>query len=567
MKKTILILACASISCSAVAQDMPKWVGKARKAVFSVITYDKNNQILNTGNGFYIDSDGTAVSDYTLFKGAQRAVIVTADGKEMPVKYILGANDLYDVVKFKTDFDKKAESLTLANGPADSGSGIYLLPYSTQKSPQIQQGKIEKVDSISNNSFYYTLDMKTSDITVSCPIMNTRGEVLAMVQRNTGGADSRTSYAVGVTYAQSLSINALSANDPTLNAIGIKKGLPNDESQALVYLYMASSTMKPEDYQNLLNDFVLQFPESLEGYFRRASFLIGLGDNTHLNLAAQDMQTMTDIAKKKDEAHYNIAKLIYNYQLNRGEKPVYADWTFERALKETDTAIQDSPQPVYQQLKGDICFAMHKYADAFQAYSAVNHSPMASAASFYAAAKAKELTDGADRKEVIALMDSAVAKFNPPYGQDAAPYIYERAQAKEGGNDFKGAVADYSAFYDAMMGQVSAEFYFTRMQAEMKCRMYQQALDDINKATADDPGNVDYWVEKGGVHLRVNQPDEAVKALKKAISIDPKNAPAYRMLGYTQIQLKNSKEGLSNLQKAFDLGDEVAGNLLKKYNQ
>lgn len=129
--------------------------------------------------------------------------------------------------------------------------------------------------------------------------------------------------------------------------------------------------------------------------------------------------------------------------------------------------------------------------------------------------------EGVDKKEVVALMDSAVARFNKPYGEDAAPYLYERAGAKIAVEDFRGAVSDYNDFYDAMLGQVSAEFYLTRMQAEMQCRMYQQAIDDINKAVELDPNNVNYWVEKGGACLRVNQVTEAVQALEKAISIDP----------------------------------------------
>ena len=125
---------------SAWAQDLPKWAAKARKAVFSVITYDKDNKIMNTGNGFYIDETGTAVSDYTLFKGADHAVIVTVDGKELPVKYIMGANDIYDVVKFKTDYDKKSGALKpAANAPAQ-GETVYLLPYATQKELKGQNG-------------------------------------------------------------------------------------------------------------------------------------------------------------------------------------------------------------------------------------------------------------------------------------------------------------------------------------------------------------------------------------------------------------------------------------------
>lgn len=132
-KITLVLTCCGMAFQTGMAQELPKWANKARKAVFSVITYNKENQILNTGNGFYIDENGTAVSDYTLFKGAERAVVVTADGKELPVEYILGANDMYDVVKFKTAADKKTVALQPASCPGAVSETVYVLPYSTQK--------------------------------------------------------------------------------------------------------------------------------------------------------------------------------------------------------------------------------------------------------------------------------------------------------------------------------------------------------------------------------------------------------------------------------------------------
>lgn len=548
------------------AQELPKWANKAKKAVFSVVTYNKDNQILNTGNGFYIDTNGTAVSDYTLFKGADHAVIITADGKELPVQYIMGANDLYDVVKFKTEVDKKVIALQPALQAALKGASVYLLPYSTQKSVNGQQGTVEKIDTIGNNAFYYTLQMQTTDKTVSCPIMNAEGEVLGLVQKNTN-PENKESYVVGIGYASSLSINALSGNDYTLNSIGIKKGLPEDESQALVYLYMMSSQLNRDKYLELLNDFIMLYPKNMEGYQRRATLYMEYRDNAHNELAAQDLKHMLEIAVKPDEAHYNIAKLLYNYQMSLNGAQPYADWSYDRALNEINQAIGIAQEPVYYQVQGDIYFAMQKYAEAYASYEKVNQSSMASAATFYSAAKAKELIEGSDKKEAVALMDSAIAKFNTPYGNDAAPYLYERARMKNELKQYREAVIDYNHFYDATMGQVSAEFYLIREQAEMQCRMYQQAIDDINKAVELDPKNVELWIEKGGVHLRVNQPEEAVKALTTAISLDGKNAPAYRMLGYCQVQQKNTKEGIANLQKAKALGDTVADELLKKYSK
>lgn len=73
MKKVLLILMCCMAIQSVHAQDTPKWADKAKKAVFSIVTYDKENKIKNTGNGFYIDNNGTALSDYSLFtSGGER---------------------------------------------------------------------------------------------------------------------------------------------------------------------------------------------------------------------------------------------------------------------------------------------------------------------------------------------------------------------------------------------------------------------------------------------------------------------------------------------------------------
>lgn len=565
MKKTIAILFVFVMPFSVLlAQELPKWAENARKAVFSIVTYTKDGQILSTGNGFYIDEQGTGVSDYSLFKGAERAIIITANGKELPVKYMMGANDMYDVVKFKTDFDKKAEALQPATLPSSTGETVYLVPYSTQKSSKGQTGTIAKVDTIGEQQYYYTLTMQTTEKTVSCPIMNAAGQVVGMIQKN-NDPESKESFAIGIRYLTDLTINALSVNDLALNSIRIKKGLPEDESQALVYLYMASGVYAPNQYFDLLNDFISQYPNNMEGYLRRATYYINIGDDTHYALAVEDLKKMLDVAEKKDEAHYNIAKLIYSYQLNIGDKKPYASWTFDYALNEINEALAITQEPIYYQLQGDIYFAMQKFTEAYTAYDKVNKSKLASAATFYSAAKAKELIEGTDKKEVIALMDSAIAFYPKPYGKDAAPYLYERARIKSDMEDYRGAVTDYNDFYDAMLGQTSAEFHLIRSQAELNCRMYQQAINDINKAVELDPNNVTYWVEKGGIHIRVNQAAEAIQALTRAIKMDPENAPAYRMLGYAQIQNKEKDKGLANLQKAKDLGDEVADGLLQKY--
>ena len=563
MKKTIWIMTCCLVAQLASAQA-PKWAEKAKKAVFSVVTYDKENKIKGTGNGFYIDAQGTALSDYTLFENAARAVVINADGKQQDVSRILGANSMYDIVKFNTPIDKKQTTLTLASQPAKVGETVYLLPYSTQKATTLQTGKVTSVDSIGNNSFYYTLEMKTGEKTVSCPIMNANGEVLGLIQKNASD-ESMESYAIGASYGASLAISALSMNDGALNKIGIKKALPDTEEQALVFLYMSSEQMDKETYLSILNDFLSQYPHSMEGYIRRANYYMSMKDTSKYPLADEDLKKAIEVSSSKEDAMFQVAKAMYSYLISQEGKEGYGEWSYDKTLELIRDAIQKNNQPLYVQLEGDILFAQGNYAEAFTCYDKVNQSSLASAATFYSASKAKQLTEGSDINEVLALMDSAIVKLSKPYFGEAAPYFYERADLRAQAGKYREAVMDYNTFYDAVSGDVTAYFYFQREQAEMQCRMYQQALNDINKAVEMAPEEVDYWVEKGSVHLRVNQLDEAIAAFNKALSMNDQYAAAYRMLGYCQAMQKKNKEACANFAKAKELGDEVVDQLIEKY--
>lgn len=545
----------------------PKWVEKAKRAVFSVVTYDKNDKILNTGNGFFVSEDGLALSDYSLFKGAERAVIITADGKQMPVSLILGADDMHDVVKFRVAIvGKKVPSLLVA-GTAPAGSSAWMLPYSTQKSIACVSGKVKKVDDIAGDYHYYTLDMPMKDKMVSCPVMNEAGEVFGIAQKSFGMDTATTCYASGASFAMSQHISALSLGDAALKNIGIRKGLPDTEDQALVYLYMASSSSSSEDYERLLGDFIAKFPDNADGYLRRANFYVvkAKEDASFFDKAAQDMEAAQKVAKKKDDVLYNIAKLIYAYQLEKPEK-TYNDWTFETALNQIRQAMELNPLPVYVQLEGDILFAMQDYAGALAAYEQVNRSNLASPATFFSAAKTKELMK-AESGEILALMDSCVARCPQPVTASYAPYLLERATMRVNAGQARQAMLDYDGYFKAVNGQVNDLFYYYREQAALKARQYQRALDDIAKAVGLNPNDLTYQAEQAAVNLRVGRYDTAMKLLQAIIQTNPKYAEAYRLLGLCHIQLKQKEEACKNFNKAKELGDPNVDALIEKYGK
>ena len=350
-----------------------------------------------------------------------------------------------------------------------------------------------------------------------------------------------------------------------MKSIGIRKGLPETEDQALVYLFMASSSLSGEDYEKLLDDFIRQFPANADGYLRRANYYASKGkdDQTWYDKAVADFNQALKVAQKKDDVYYNIGKLMYAYQLSKPEK-TYKDWTYDTALKNVRQAIAIDPLPIYIQMEGDILFAQQDYAGALAAYEKVNTSNIASPATFFSAAKTKELLKG-EPKEVVALMDSCITRCPQPITADFAPYLLERAQMNMNADQARNAMLDYDAYYKAVNGQVNDLFYYYREQAALKAKQFQRALNDMEKAIELSPKDLTYRAELAVVNIRVGRNEEALKVLQDALAIDSKYAEAYRLMGIAQLQMKKKQEACQSFAKAKELGDPNVDGLIEKH--
>ena len=538
-----------------------------QKAIFSIITYDESDKIKATGNGFFIHSNGEALSDYSIFKDAHRAVIVTTEGKQLPVTHILGANEIYDIIKFRVDVGKeKITILPLAKVPSVEGESVWLLPYSTQKKSECQTGIIDEVVTAAEKYQYYTLKMSITDKMVSCPITNNRGEVIALVQKPVSDEQSNICYAVDANFAADLSIRALTANSSSLRSIGIKKALPATEEEALVFLYMKAGNEEPSIYLDMLNEFIATYPNSAEGYQRRATHYVdNYKDEQHFQMAEKDLQKALELNPKKDEVYHTLCRLIL-MNINADTTITYKDWGVEKALSTIEQAITLDSLPLYLQTQGDLHFILKNYEQAYQAYQAVNRTKLATPESYYAAARSLQmLNDSSNDTLIFSLIDKAVNCYSRPYPAEAAPYIWERARAREVIGQYREAVLDYNEYHTLLAGRVSDNFYYRREQAAIAGRMNQLALDDISKAIELAPENADYLAEQASLYARFNQVDNAISSCQKALAILPDYADCYRIMAICYAQKGENDKVCEYLNKAKELGDKHCDALIQKY--
>ena len=552
-----MILFAACVCCMVNAQP-DKWVKKASKAVFTLKTFNADGSLIGSGNGFFITADGVAVSSYTPFRGAAKAVVIDAMGKEYEVKSIIGANDVYDIAKFRVDATK---CQTLRTAPAAvENTSLWLLPYNAKNAYSCTAAKVKSVQKVQNDYDYYTLEATAPENTVGCPYLNANGEVVG-IQQQSSSDDNTTQYAVGAAFATGLKMTGLSLNDPALKATSIKKDLPDELDQAILTLYLASTLGDAQSFVGLVDDFIAKFPQAPDGYSYKAQIMAAQDNYPE---ADKYMKLAIDNATDKAEARYNYAKMMYQNLIYFYDSASHA-WSYEQALEQAEQAVALDPQLPYLTQKAQLLFACKRYADSYAAFQDVIGKGGRTAECFYGAARCKEQLN--DTTACLALLDSAVATFSKPYLKEAAPYIYARAQALAESGKYRLAVNDYNEYENLMISQVNSEFYYIRSQVEAKARLFQQALNDLDKAIDKSPDILLYRSEKASLQIRVHLLDQAIDTASECIRLFPDASDGYLFLGLAQCLNNNKVQGVGNLLKAKDLGDAQADVLIEKYGK
>ena len=536
------------------AKSQPSWVKKATKSVFTLKTFADDGSLIGSSNGFFTSANGDAVSNYTPFKGASRAVVIDATGKELPVVSIVGVNDMYDVVKFRVS--GKTQPLIISSTTTPVGSQVWLLPYHEVKNVPV--GTVRKAETFQKEYEYYTIAMTMPANTVSTPLINQAGEVVGMMQQPANDKDT-LNYAVSARFADSLKISGFGMNEATLLLTKIKKELPDNIKDAVLALYMATSRQDSATYANLVEDFIQKFPKAADGYLYRAQLKANEND---FAAAENNMEIAIKNSTQKDDIYYNYARMIYNKNLFWADKP-YDSWSLDKALEQIRLAYTLNPQPTYRQLEANILFGQKKYNEAYDIFMQLISSNLNGPELYFSAARCKEMLK--DSTAMLALLDSTMNCFTKPYLKEAAPYLWARAQARMQAKKYREAVADMNDYEELMMANINDNFYYIRHQAEVEGRLYQQALNDITRAIVMNPKESFYYAEKASLEVRVGLYDKAIATAKESLTVDPNDSDGYLFLGVAQCLKGNKKEGIANLQKAKELGNLQADKLIEKY--
>ena len=173
-----VIIACLLLSCSKGAKSV---LEKADDATFIIYTFDEHGSPAGSGSGFFIDKEGTGITNYHVLDKSMKAVIKLKNGKEYEIDEVLASDKEWDIVKFSILNEDQANFsyLDFSSKEIEQGDKVYNLGAPMGLEQTFADGLVSSIRSDSHGQVAQ-VTIPISQGSSGSPIMNESGEVVAV---------------------------------------------------------------------------------------------------------------------------------------------------------------------------------------------------------------------------------------------------------------------------------------------------------------------------------------------------------------------------------------------------
>ena len=163
---------------------------KCSPAVFYVELYDKNGNKLGSGSGFFIASDGTAVTNYHVIENAYSARVVTPNSNRMyDVAGVYDYNEKNDWAVIKVD-GKNFPYLELETEAVKGGETVYAIGSPKGLQNTISEGLISNVEREIDGVKYIQTSAAISPGSSGGALINKSGKVVGITSAGIEGGQN-----------------------------------------------------------------------------------------------------------------------------------------------------------------------------------------------------------------------------------------------------------------------------------------------------------------------------------------------------------------------------------------
>ena len=227
-----------------------------------VLVYNKaiDGSIIS-GTGFFIDNQGTFITNYHVVKDCERIIIKTMDGNVRDAVRFVSFNKEQDIAIVKADIESVPVELGDSSG-IQVGEKVYSLGYPAvtvmgTEQPVFTEGIISKSSQIVNGRDYIQTTVPVTNGNSGGPLVNSKGQVVGVITAsfNYDNIDW-ANLAIGINYAKNL--EKLPEIEANLIQYYFRQEIPytilftnEGETYKIAYVLYGQKLVKPEDPERL----------------------------------------------------------------------------------------------------------------------------------------------------------------------------------------------------------------------------------------------------------------------------------------------------------------------------
>src|SRR5574344_651186 len=126
MKKTLFTIGIILVGLTSCQKSLKQIIKDTEDATFIIYTYDEFGSPNGSGSGFFIDSEGTGITNYHVLEGSVKAIIKTADEQEYEIDSVVVSDKKWDIVKFRIKANNhKFEYIKFSEKEVVKGDIVY----------------------------------------------------------------------------------------------------------------------------------------------------------------------------------------------------------------------------------------------------------------------------------------------------------------------------------------------------------------------------------------------------------------------------------------------------------
>lgn len=153
-----------------------------QESVVMVAAFDAEGGMSKIGSGFFIDRDGTLVTNHHVLDGAFKAEIKTSGGERFPVQAVLGRNRAADLIKVRVAIPSELSvPAKLAGDEPAVADRVVVIGSPLGFDQTVSEGIVSAVRDHALTGKVYQLTAPISPGSSGGPALNLRGEVFGVV--------------------------------------------------------------------------------------------------------------------------------------------------------------------------------------------------------------------------------------------------------------------------------------------------------------------------------------------------------------------------------------------------